>query len=190
MKGQTMVEAAEGAGAPGAGRTPPEPGPLSFAQERVWLLDQIASDRSAYHLCAVERIEGALDLETLRRSFAEVSTTLEAVDLAGASDAEREARKLAAESARRPFDLVAAAPVRATLYRISATVHVLCLVVHAIVCDSNSLRALFREIAALYDAFVAGRPVLFEGPAVRYADFSARQRRQLTEHPPDSQLVT
>ncbi|MEW5926797.1 MAG: amino acid adenylation domain-containing protein, partial [Gemmatimonadota bacterium] len=206
------VEALRGAGAAAA---PPmrrvergAPLPLSFAQQRLWLVDRLEPGSAAYNLAYALRLRGALDMaalrasldalvarhETLRTTFAEgdgapvqvvhppAPVALVEVELRGRPEAEREAEaeRLAGEEALRPFDLEAGPLLRCTLLRLADDDHVLCFTLHHIVSDGWSTGVLVREVSALYGAFERGEePRLPELP-VQYADFAAWQRRWLS----------
>ncbi|HEX2188927.1 MAG TPA: condensation domain-containing protein, partial [Longimicrobiaceae bacterium] len=179
------VEEIRRAGAPAlppvvpTGRTGPLP--LSFAQERLWLVDQMEPGSAVYNIPVAWRLGGALDEaaleramgevvrrhEALRTTFAEVDGSpvqviapfggfaLPVEDLSGLSEADREAalRQRARDEAARPFDLSAGPLFRAALLRLGAEDHVLLLSVHHIVSDGWSMGVLFRELAALYAAY-------------------------------------
>jgi amino acid adenylation domain-containing protein len=203
--------------------------PLSFAQERLWILDRFEPGNSAYSMPAVLRLRGTLDAwalqrsldalvarhETLRTTFpgragraAQVvaehaSCPLPLVDLAGLSAAvrEREAERLLAQEARRPFDLAHGPLLRALRVRSSAESHSLLLLnMHHIVSDGWSLEVFVREMAALYTAARERRPQAADAAAlaalagllalpIRYADFAAWQRRWLAGAERDRQLA-
>ena len=184
-----------------------QPLPLSFAQQRLWFLNQLQGDSSAYHLATGVRIRGALDVsaleaaftalvdrhETLRTAFAETDDgpvqvvhdprpfTLEVTDLGDLDPetAETRIRELADADARRPFDLATGDVFRASLLRRSDEEHVLLLSMHHVVSDDWSMRVLVRELSILYDA--AERDVTPELPVlpVQYADFAHWQRQWL-----------
>ncbi|HEY2737498.1 MAG TPA: condensation domain-containing protein, partial [Thermoanaerobaculia bacterium] len=103
------------------------------------------------------------------------------VDLAGLPPALRNpvAEGLVTEAARRPFDLARGPLLRAGLWRLGETEHVLLFVLHHIVSDGWSLGVLLREVAALYTAFAAGQPSPLAALPVQYADFAAWQRSWL-----------
>jgi amino acid adenylation domain-containing protein len=185
------------------------PAPLSFAQERLWFLDQLEPGSAAYNIPAALRLAGQLDVEILRRSFNEVVRRHESLRTSFASDGERpvqivapelelsvpvidlgelpeelreaEAVRLATEEARRPFDLGRAPLLRARLLRLDAQEHVLLLTLHHIVGDAWSMDVLVREVAALYEAFLGGRPSPLAELPIQYADYAAWQRGRLTE---------
>ena len=183
------------------------PLPLSFAQQRLWLVDRIEPDSPAYNLPFALRLRGALDVralsasldalvarhETLRTSFAErggapvqvihpaAPAPLPVLDLGDLPDEEREAeaRRLAGDEALRPFDLARGPLLRCTLLRLADDDQVLLLTLHHIVSDRWSMEVLVREVTTLYDAFRRGEaPRLPELP-VQYADYALWQRRWL-----------
>ncbi|WP_415835650.1 amino acid adenylation domain-containing protein, partial [Corallococcus soli] len=178
--------------------------PLSFAQQRLWFLDQLEPDSALYNVPAPLRLEGTLDTDALERSLTELvrrhevlrtsfpaeavqriappaSLPLERVDLSSFPAHEREAqahRLLDAES-RRPFSLARGPLLRALLLKLADTEHVLLLNMHHIISDGWSMGVLVREVAALYEAFSQGRPSPLPELALQYADFAAWQRQWL-----------
>jgi amino acid adenylation domain-containing protein len=182
--------------------------PLSFAQERLWVLDQIEPGSAAYNIPAALRLQGTLDAralgaaltgtvrrhEALRTVFRVVDgepaqvilpagpCAPASVDLRGlpAEAREREAERLGGEAAARPFDLARGPLLRAVLVRTGEEEHHLLVTMHHIVTDGWSLGILVREISAHYAALLQGRaPALPELP-VQYADHAARQREWLS----------
>jgi amino acid adenylation domain-containing protein len=181
--------------------------PLSFAQQRLWFLDQLEPDSATYNIPTVLRLKGQLDVaalersldavvqrhETLRTTFAVrdgqpfqviasvLSVGLPVVDLEAVSEAEREAevQRLAVREARRPFDLQAGPLMRVTLLRLSAQEHVLVLNMHHIVSDEWSTGVLTREVTALYEAFAGRKPARLPELPVQYADYATWQRERL-----------
>ncbi len=177
--------------------------PLSFAQRRLWFIDQLEPGSPLYNIPAALRIEGPLDAAVLARCLGEVVRRHEAlrtvfaapqgtpvqviqpagpfalavVDLSGLPAEEREARAvaLAAEEAGRPFDLSRGPLLRASLLRLGERDHVVALTLHHIASDGWSMGILVREIAALYPAFAAGRPSPLPELPVQYADFAVWQ---------------
>nr|QEO74122.1 AMP-dependent synthetase and ligase [uncultured bacterium] len=188
-----------------------EPLPLSPAQERLWFLDRLVPGSPVYNSCREVRLRGLLDVpalaaaldgivrrhEALRTVFAEVedgpvqvvlpalSVGLPVVDLAGLPGPARraEARRLARETARLPFDLRRGPILRAALLRLEAEEHALRLDVHHIATDGWSMLLLQRELEALYRVGVAGRE-LPPAPPVQYADYAVWQRRWLEREGP------
>ncbi len=182
--------------------------PLSFSQERMWLVQQLTPDSTVLNLPLTLRLKGQLDQgalqhslneivarhETLRTAFVTVeeqpaqvitpnlSLPLEIVDLRGLPEVEREAKAQAAlnEATLRIFDLTQAPLMRAWLIQTSDVDFVLHLVLHHTVCDGWSMTVLARELSALYGAFVSGRPSPLADLPIQYADFCRWQRDQLS----------
>src|SRR5207248_1260353 len=101
---------------------------------------------------------------------------------------EAELRRLAAEEARRPFDLAQGPLLRCCLVRLAATRHGLLVTMHHIVADGWSMEILVRELSALYEADVTGRPAPLAPLPVQYADFAHWQRCWLAGEVLESQL--
>ncbi|HYH82011.1 MAG TPA: amino acid adenylation domain-containing protein [Longimicrobium sp.] len=192
--------------APG-GIAPHRVAACSFAQERLWLVQQVEGGSEAYHLFRAFHVHGPLDAAALERALGEVvrrhetlRTTFREVDglpvqviappgafalpiaaLPPLDEAEREARveRLAAEEAARPFDLEAGPLFRATLLRLGGEAHVLLLCMHHVVGDGWSLGLLYRELSALYDAYRDGRASPLAEPPLQYADYARWNRKRL-----------
>jgi amino acid adenylation domain-containing protein len=103
------------------------------------------------------------------------------IDLSGLPDEEREGacREAIRREAGRPFDLARGPVARFLLLWLGSREHVLLVNVHHIAADGWSMSVLFQELAALYRAFLAGRPSPLPEPPLRYADFARWQRREL-----------
>ncbi|HEX8560147.1 MAG TPA: amino acid adenylation domain-containing protein [Pyrinomonadaceae bacterium] len=181
--------------------------PLSSAQQRLWFLDRMEPDSPFYNVPAALRLTGELNdaalegainevvrrHEVLRTTFPAVEgravqriaaalwLPLARVELARLPAAEREAeaRRLVAEEAARPFDLVRGPLMRVGLLRLGAREHVLLLTMHHIVTDGWSLGVLVREVGALYAAYAEGRPSPLEELEVQYADYACWQQEWL-----------
>src|SRR5689334_7557569 len=181
--------------------------PASFAQQRLWFLDQLEPGSPFYNLPLVIGIKGDLNVvafertlneivkrhETLRTTFAAgpdgptqvIAKTLTievpVLDLTGVAACERDTRvaTLAREEARRPFDISAGPLLRASLVTLDAETHVLLFTMHHIVSDGWSLGVLFRELAVIYEAFVAGKPSPLPPLPIQYADFAVWQQEVL-----------
>ena len=191
--------------------------PLSFGQERFWVLDQLDPGDPAYVVPATLRYRGPIDTRALERALGEIvrrheilRTTYATVDggpvqiihdrvdvilpiedLRGLPPAEREAitrRELAVEAAR-PFDLQAGPVLRARLLALQDDDHLLLLSMHHIVCDAWSSGVLRRELDALYDAFRAGRPSPLDELTIQYADYAHWERRRFSGELADRQLA-
>jgi non-ribosomal peptide synthetase component F len=182
---------------------------MSFAQERLWLLDRLAPGQPVYNIPLALRLDGALAPAALRRAFEgvvrrhEVLRTVFAeeagrpvqriappaafdlplADLGALPEARREAEaaRLAAAAARHRFDLGRGPLLHALLVRLGPEAHVLAAAMHHIVSDGWSLGILEREISALYAAAVAGGKADLPPLPVQYADFALWQRRFLSD---------
>jgi amino acid adenylation domain-containing protein len=192
------------------------PRPLSFAQERLWFLDQLTPGDTAYNIPLAMQLGGGLDIDALGRAFAELCrrhealrttfTTVEgkpvqliheAMDiplpvtsLTMFPEAERPlaAQRVAAEEVARPFDLARGPLFRVRLIELADDVHRLVLTIHHIVSDGWSMGILQREVAVLYEAFRRGEPSPLPELPVHYADYAAWQRRWLEGEVLDKQL--
>ena len=199
---------------------PPRPAaesaPLSFAQERLWFLDQYEPGSTVYNMPRAFRLSGRLDIsalerslneivrrhETLRTTFrsvegeprqvvaAELTLPLPIIDLRDLSDDERAEAVChrAAEVIRRPFDLGRGPLLRTMLLRLRQEEHILFLDMHHIVSDGWSMAIFFRELWALYEAYVAGRPSPLPELPIHYADYAVWQRSWLHGDLIESQL--
>ncbi len=190
--------------------------PLSFAQRRLWFLDQLQPATAAYTIFEAIGLAGDLDVATLERALTEVvrrhetlRTTfscrqgrpeqvvqapaawrLPVVDLQAlaAADHRGEVRRQARRVARRPFDPERGPLLRTPLLRTDGRHHVLLVAMHHIISDGASVENLIRELGILYAAFRAGRPSPLGELAVQYADFAAWQRRWLSDDVLEQQL--
>jgi amino acid adenylation domain-containing protein len=218
-----VVEAATGVGiAQAAGMPPVVPVsreaalPLSFAQQRLWFLDQFEPGSAAYNVPAAVRLTGNLDIPALERSLNEVVRRHEALrttfatrdgqpvqiiaesmqlpllvlDLSnlGIEERAQEVSRLTQAEALRPFDLSAGPLLRTTLLRLSADEHVALLTMHHIVSDGWSMSVFLREVAALYEAFLTGREPPLKALPIQYADYAVWQREWLTGEVLETQL--
>ncbi|MBS1241746.1 MAG: amino acid adenylation domain protein, partial [Gemmatimonadetes bacterium] len=198
-------------------RNATEPCPLSFAQQRLWFLDQLEPGDPAYNMPVALRLSGMLCEEALERSLGEILRRHEAlrttfrtnggqpvqvvspaqplhvpvVDLTRLSGSARlaEALRLASDEAVRPFHLVRGSLFRVTLLKLDAEDHVLLITVHHIVSDGWSTRVLYRELEALYAAFASGRPSPLPELPIQYGDFAVWQRRWLQGDTLEAQLA-
>ncbi len=182
--------------------------PASFAQRALWFLDRLAPGEPTFHVTAAVTVRGPLDVEALRRAFAEIvrrheslRTTfalddgrpvqvlgdpgefpLPTIDLADvpAADREAETARVASRELHRPFDLEAGPLVRAALVRLSGEEHAVLLTMHHIITDGWSMGVAAGELSSLYQAFSRGRPSPLPDLPVQYADFADWQRRWLS----------
>src|SRR5579862_2324671 len=176
--------------------------PLSFVQERMWLLERMLPSVTAYHVPRLLRAGGRLDAAALQHGLDVVAarhevlrTTIALVDGAPVPRVEADARielgvhdfrgphaearadELVSELAWQPFDLERDAMLRATLLRLDDHDRLL-LVSHHLVSDHGSASILLGEIAAGYDAALADGHAVLQDLPIRYADFAAWQRER------------
>jgi amino acid adenylation domain-containing protein len=181
--------------------------PLSFAQERLWFLDQLEPGSPVYNVCQAVRMKGTLDVNALEKSLNEIvqrheilrtnfvaadgsavqsivatrTLTMAVVDLSEWRDGtagEELARRLQEES-RRPFDFTRDLLMRALLIRTAPTEHTLMLTMHHIISDGWSIGVLFRELGTLYTAFCTGQPPNLPELPIQFADFVLWERENL-----------
>jgi amino acid adenylation domain-containing protein len=190
---------------------------LSFAQQRLWFIDQLAPGNSAYNIPAAIRLKGPLNLvaleqslneivkrhESLRTTFAMVdgrpaqviaqvlTITLPVVDLRKLPEIERETevRRLVTEGAVRPFDLSQGPLFRVALLRLGDEEHVGLLTMHHIVSDGWSTGILIREMVRLYVVFSSGGSLSLPELPIQYADFAHWQRQWLQGEVLETQLA-
>jgi amino acid adenylation domain-containing protein/non-ribosomal peptide synthase protein (TIGR01720 family) len=181
--------------------------PLSFAQQRLWFIDQFEPGSPFYNILIAVRLSGPLNVvaleqtlneiirrhEALRTSFetvagqpvqiiaATATARLSIIDLSEWPEANREAevQRQANEEARRAFDLSQGPLLRATLLRLDEKEHVILFTMHHIVSDGWSMNVLVREVGTLYEAYLGKHPVHLEELPIQYADYSAWQSEWL-----------
>jgi hypothetical protein len=179
--------------------------PASFAQQRLWFIDQLTPGKATYNIPSAMRIHGELDVEVLQRALKEVTrrhetfrtrfvavggepqqvienevqVELPVLDLSGKvgeEEREGEAMRLALQEAQQPFDLQQAPLFRGKLLRLGEQNHVLLFTMHHIISDAWSIGVLVEEVSVLYGAFSAGRPSPLAELEIQYADYSVWQR--------------
>ena len=181
--------------------------PLSFTQERQWVLSQLAPDSLAYNMPANVRIRYPLDEALLKQAFDALIQRHEilrttfpthagrpTVRIAQHADSyipihdlrelpydqrEAEAKRLANAEMQQPFDLEHGPLIRLTFIRLDAADHVLLLTLHHIIGDAHSVGILFQELSAILEAFEKGLPSPLPPLTVQYADYAAWQRQYL-----------
>ena len=191
--------------------------PLSFPQQRLWLVHQLNPTDPSYNVPLTLRLRGALRVDALERALNEIvhrheilRTTFRAVDDGAVQviapewkldlplieltslperDREHEARRLATAQNQRPFDLVRGPLVRTSLLRLAPEDHVLLLDIHHIATDGWSNRILMNELVTLYEAFAAGEASPLPDLTLQYGDFAVWQRRWLQGEVLDRQLA-
>lgn len=193
------------------------PLPLSFSQQRMWFMHQLAPEETAYNMPAAMKLSGFLNRsalahalngmaqrhESFRTTFAVTTDgpvqiirpaeplTWEELDLRSLPESRRvqEAARMVAQESRRPFDLVKGPLARYLLIRIGNEEHILLLHMHHIIGDQWSFAVIAREFTALYNEYCQGRTAVAEPSAIQYADFALWQRRWLTEDVLQTQLA-
>ncbi|MGE5305217.1 MAG: condensation domain-containing protein, partial [Alphaproteobacteria bacterium] len=185
-----------------------QPAVLSFGQQRLWFLSKLEPASAAYNQPKTIRLEGSLDIETLRMALDAIvarhealrtvivsqddetpvqavtearATELPIIDLTECAKADLEAelgRRLR-EEVERPFDLTRDMMLRAMLVKVGLREHVLLLVTHHIASDGWSTGILWQELAALYGAFLKGEPSPLAELPIQYADYAVWQRQWL-----------
>ncbi|MER7757361.1 non-ribosomal peptide synthase/polyketide synthase, partial [Kitasatospora sp. NPDC097643] len=179
-----------------------EPMPLSFAQRRLWFLQQFGAPSATYHMPLALRLSGDLDRAALSAALADVVARHEtlrtvfpqtagvpqqrvldpaevAVPLAVRAAGETEVPALLREAAVRGFDLTAEVPLRAELFAVAPDEHVLLLVMHHIVGDGWSMGPLSRDLATAYTARQGGGAPTWAPLPVQYADYTLWQHEIL-----------
>jgi len=198
-------------------RPPSDRAHLSFAQQRLWFIDQLEPGSPLYNVPEAVSLKGSLNLTALAQSFDEIvrrhdalrttfavvddqpvqiiargkTAPLLVVDLSGLPEAKREvcARRLAAKEARRPFDLANDLPLRTALLRRDEREHWILLTLHHIISDGWSMGVFMRETTALYEAFSKGRPSPLDDLPIQYADYAIWQRERLSGDILDRELA-
>lgn len=190
--------------------------PLSFAQQRMWFVEQLAPGNSTFHIPSALYLRGILDRDALRQAFEAILERHEAlrtvyetvddeprqrinpsapllipfVDLSALSPDEqrREAKRLAEQAIRTPFNLNTGPLLRAQLFKLDDHLHGLVVVMHHIASDGWSMDVFIREMAILYASFRQGNPSPLPPLDIQYGDFSAWQREWLKGDTLDKQL--
>jgi amino acid adenylation domain-containing protein len=190
--------------------------PMSFAQQRLWFVDQLLTEKGVYNIPTAWRLQGPLDIQMLQRSLDRMVSRHESlrtrfivskgepvqvvdppqpVDLMltdlcamAEGDGEERAHEILKTAARRPFSLARGPGLRADLLRMAAGEHLLLLNIHHIASDGWSMAIVQRELSVAYNALLRGQePELPELP-VQYADYAMWQREWLSGEELDRQL--
>ncbi|WP_392479123.1 amino acid adenylation domain-containing protein [Nostoc sp. C110] len=181
--------------------------PLSFAQQRLWFLDQLEGENCVYNVPFFWQIRGFLNITALEKAIAEIvqrhevlrtsfyvvdespiqvihthpQLTMQLLDWRQLTQADQlsKAQQLAAEELQQPFDLSNPPLLRVKLLQLADQSHLLLLVIHHIVCDGWSMDIFRRELFSLYTAFCAGKASPLPELSLQYADFAHWQRQWL-----------
>ena len=190
--------------------------PLSYAQQRLWFLDQFEPNSAFYNIPMALRLVGNLKQAALEQSLREIihrhealrtnfitvdgkpsqiiqpetNWTVSVVDLKYLSITEQEitSQQLAQQQITQPFDLAKGTLIRATLVVLSETEHVLLVSMHHVVSDGWSMGVFVQELAALYNAYAQGQSSPLTPLPIQYADFAIWQRQWLQGEVLQSQL--
>jgi amino acid adenylation domain-containing protein len=182
--------------------------PLSFAQQRLWFLDQLQPNNSTYNIPQAIRLVGTLDIDALQHAFNTIierheilrtryvaveeepeqiiseHQTLEITRInLSYEKAEKQSAKLHAELIQQidqPFNLSDDLLIRVTLIQLSTQERVLLIVIHHIAGDGWSINLLYQELATLYNSYISGQPLALPVLPIQYADFAAWQRNWLS----------
>jgi amino acid adenylation domain-containing protein len=179
--------------------------PLSFAQQGLWILDQLTGPNSIYNIPLAIRLKGDLNIEALERSLdvivrrheslrtvfilkdgqprqsivepvAPFSLPIVNLDSLPESERESEAERLAQDEAERPFDLANGPLVRGSLLRLSAGDHVLMISMHHIISDGWSVGILVKELETAYEQLLSGKEPALPQLPIQYGDYALWQR--------------
>jgi non-ribosomal peptide synthase protein (TIGR01720 family) len=181
--------------------------PLSFAQQRLWFLDKLEPENFAFNAPAAVDLNGSLSIAALDQTLSEVVRRHEVlrtifpehdgrpiqvitaahpmivrmIDLSdlGEEDRQSQARRIAREEVRRPFDLAAGPLFRAWLLRHGKQQHSLLFTIHHMIDDGWSMSVLMQEVSSLYGSFCTGAPSPLADLPIQYADFAVWQRNWL-----------
>ncbi|OUS31220.1 hypothetical protein A9Q99_04275 [Gammaproteobacteria bacterium 45_16_T64] len=182
--------------------------PMSYAQQRLWFLEQLQSGTSSYNISAALKLKGNLDIEALRLAFEEIVVRHEALRTTFIAE-DGQGRQVIMEpqrwelptislepltteeqddviktrfigDAQTSFDLVNGPLLRTRLIRLAQDGYVLIVTMHHIVADGWSMGVLIKELAALYEAFAQDQSSPLEPLKIQYGDFSQWQREWLS----------
>jgi amino acid adenylation domain-containing protein len=190
--------------------------PLSFAQQRLWFLQQLHPESAAYNIPLALRMKGHLNISALQASLDEVvrrhevlrtvfaereggtvqlikdqeTLSIPLTDFKGMGNDEREAevKRLAIVEGQQPFDLRRGPLLRVKLLRLEDTEHVVLITMHHIISDGWSMSVLVQEITTLYSAFSRDEVPTLEELPIQYADYASWQKRNVTAEILERQL--
>ncbi|MGZ5015803.1 MAG: amino acid adenylation domain-containing protein, partial [Methylobacter sp.] len=176
--------------------------PLSYSQERLWIMSQLEPDNPIYNVAGAVQFDGLLNRQALQNSLDEVvrrheilrsrftadgqqvlpgsGLPMTRLDLAGfqPDKAMEQFQHCADDFIRRPFLLAEQPPLRALLAVFGERRHILLLTLHHIVSDRWSVGVLMQEVSALYDSYIQGQPSALPELPIQYGDFCVWQRGQ------------
>lgn len=181
--------------------------PLSYAQQRVWLVDQLDPGTPLFDMPVAWHLRGSLDVKAMEAAFTEICRRHESlrttftlrdgqpvqvvgpprrielpiIDLMALPQQERqlETRRLAANWRALAFDLEHGPLIQICLLKLGEAHHALLITLHHIISDGWSLQILLRELSTLYDAYSQGKASPLSDLEVQYGDYAVWQRGQL-----------
>ncbi|MCZ8242564.1 MAG: amino acid adenylation domain-containing protein [Microcystis sp. LE19-131.1A] len=188
--------------------------PLSWAQERLWFVNQLEGESGAYTIDLTMRLRGNLNVKALEKAFQaiiqrheplrtqfklkdnkpiqaidpNVTFTLPVVNLQNLSHSEQQVKNLLLAAASEPFDLESGSVLRVKLWQVKTEEYVLLLAIHHIAADGWSLGVLVDELSVYYRSFCTGTKADLSDLSIQYADFAVWQRQWLTNEVLDRQL--
>ncbi len=190
--------------------------PLSFSQQRLWFLDQMAGSTPYYNITSRVHLQGELNFDALQQAFSEIvrrhevlrttfakvdgrpvqiinspaPVTLTVEEVSGDSAAERAAaaRAIARQDAEQAFDLSSGPLFRIRLLKLSDAEHIALLTMHHIISDGWSTSVLVNELTALYSAFLRNETSPFKELPIQYVDYAVWQRKWLEGETLEKQL--
>ena len=193
------------------------PSALSFGQEQLWFLHEMAPRSPVYNVVDMIRLGGRYNAEALRKTLQElvrrhevlrtvfrfegarpvqevltdVALAFKEIDLSSLreKDREQEWRQVVEEETRKPFDLTRAPLFRVAMVHLSAKEHKLLLTIHHIIADEWSMELIHHEFATIFEAFSHGRPSPLPELPVQYVDFAAWQREWIQSEVLDRQVA-
>ncbi len=188
--------------------------PLSWAQERLWFVNQLEGESGAYTIDLTMRLRGNLNVKALEKAFQaiiqrheplrtqfklkdnkpiqaidpNVTFTLQVVNLQNLSHSEQQVKNLLLAAASEPFDLESGSVLRVKLWQVKTEEYVLLLAIHHIAADGWSIGVLIDELSVYYRSFCTGTKADLSDLSIQYADFAVWQRQWLTNEVLDRQL--
>ncbi|MGA9381124.1 MAG: amino acid adenylation domain-containing protein, partial [Phormidium sp.] len=189
--------------------------PLSWAQERLWFVNQLEGKSSAYTMPFTIRLLGNLNVKALEQAFAQLvqrheplrtrfqiknnqpiqiidqnlSFTLPVINLQHLPEAKTQLKAQLTEEARKPFDLANGSVLRVKLWQIAPLEYVLLFAIHHIASDGWSMGVLIAEVSAYYRGMATGTAIELPALPIQYADYAVWQRQWLTNQVLERQLT-
>ncbi|MDJ0508251.1 MAG: HAD-IIIC family phosphatase [Crocosphaera sp.] len=190
--------------------------PLSFAQQRLWLLAQLEQQNNTYNMSGAVKLTGVVNRQVLEQSLQEIlrrqealhttfkivdnspvqiidpklTITLPLVNLENLSEQQqtREVQKLTEEASNKPFNLSQGPLIRVALLKLAEQEHILIVSIHHIITDGWSMGIFIREVSSVYQAHSNNQPSPLPKLSIQYADFASWQRKWLTGKVLETQL--